>query len=50
MVHAHVLSVAVVREKESLKNTDKHILFLQDAFSSIILSSRAHNSRTSPTY
>jgi hypothetical protein len=39
MVHVYVLSVTVVREKESLKSADKHILFLQDAFSNIILSS-----------
>lgn len=39
MVHVHVLSMAVVREKQSLKSTDKHILLLQDAFPNVILSS-----------
>jgi len=39
MVHVHVLSMTVVREKESLKSTDKHILLLQDALSKVIFSS-----------
>ena len=39
MVHVHVLSVTAVRENGSLKSTDKRILFLQDAFPNIILSS-----------